>query len=900
LLGESGRIIITATFGAVCSKHYCRPIGFRTTSGSFAKIVMIARFRFLRAALIANLMLAAASLIAQKKYSPPQSPRHEYNFDLGWKFFKEDKGKVDGAAAVDFDDSAWESVGTPHTFNDVDSFRTIISHSGGDRGVWKGTAWYRKHFKLPAEAPRTKVLLEFEGFRQAAEIFLNGKAVGLSENGITAYGVDVTNALMPGNEENVLAVHVDNRTDYAERATGTRFEWNVNDFNPVYGGINRHVRLHCLSSIYQTLPLYEGLQTTGTYVYPADFAISDHSAKIVVESQVHNASADRANVELSAVIVDREGIARAKFASDSVDMVSGEKSVIEASDTLRDARFWSTEDPYLYDVYTTLTVDGKVTDVNKVTTGFRKTEFKGGAGTGGVYLNDQFVYLKGFAQRTSNEWAGLGQAYPDWMHDFTAQLIRGCNGNYIRWMHVAPQKVDAQSCDRFGIVDVAPAGDKERAVQGRQWEQRLEVMRATMISLRNHPSILFWEAGNTGIPAAQLQQMIDLEKQWDPHGGRVMGCRTLEDPATTAVAEYFGVMIGQDPRTDALKSPTQIFRAYSAQRRDRAPLIETEDFRDEGARRFWDDASPPYFGFKPGPNDTYHWNSETFALAAANRYWSYWTNRISNPDPAHSKWSGYASIYFSDSNADGRQQSSEVARTSGKVDAVRLPKEIYLATRVMQNAKPDIHILGHWTYPAQTRKTVYVVANCQAVELFVNGKSLQKVATPIDGYVFAFPDVKWEAGTLQALGYDNEREVCRQELSTAGPAKRIRLTPIVGPAGWRADGQDIALVDVEVVDDHNHRCPTDDARIDFTITGPAKWRGGYNSGKTNSTNNLYLNTECGINRVAVRSTLEAGMVEISAIRDGLEPAKLQIESKPVEFHDGLATDVPARLTATAK
>ena len=257
-----------------------------------------------------------------------------------------------------------------------------------------------------------------------------------------------------------------------------------------------------------------------TYVYPADFSIQNRTARIVVESQVRNASAERANVELSVVIVDREGTAVAKFAADSLDMVGGEKSVIEANGTLQNARFWSTEDPYLYDVYTIVTADGKLTNVNKVTTGFRKAEFKGGAGTGGVYLNDRYVYLKGFAQRSSNEWAGLGQAYPDWMHDFTAKLIRGCGGNYIRWMHIAPQRVDAEACDRFGIVELAPAGDKERAVQGRQWEQRLEVMRATMISLRNQPSILFWEAGNTGIPAAQLQQMVDLEKQWDPHGGR--------------------------------------------------------------------------------------------------------------------------------------------------------------------------------------------------------------------------------------------------------------------------------------------------------------------------------------------------------------------------------------------
>ena len=113
-------------------------------------------------------------------------------------------------------------------------------------------------------------------------------------------------------------------------------------------------------------------------------------------------------------------------------------------------------------------------------TGFRKTEFKGGAGTGGVYINDKFVYLKGFSQRTSNEWAGVGAGYPDWMHDFNAQMLRDSNGNYMRWMHVAPQKVEVEAFDRFGIVEVAPAGDKEEDAQGRQWEQRVEVMRDTL------------------------------------------------------------------------------------------------------------------------------------------------------------------------------------------------------------------------------------------------------------------------------------------------------------------------------------------------------------------------------------------------------------------------------------
>jgi beta-galactosidase len=230
-----------------------------------------------------------------------------------------------------------------------------------------------------------KIFLEFEGMRQAGDIFLNGKQIGLYENGVTAYGLDISGAVHFGNEENVLAVKLDNRTDYAERSTGTTFQWNANDFNPDHGGINRHLWLHVTGKIYQTLPLYYGLETTGVYVHAANFNIAGKSADVTVESEVRNASGDRATVELSAVIVDSGGQVRAKFDGNSVDMVDGEKSILTATGALKGARFWSPEDPYFYDVYTILTVDGKTVDVNKLVTGFRKTEFKGGAGTGGVF-----------------------------------------------------------------------------------------------------------------------------------------------------------------------------------------------------------------------------------------------------------------------------------------------------------------------------------------------------------------------------------------------------------------------------------------------------------------------------------------------------------------------------------
>jgi beta-galactosidase len=858
------------------------------------------------------LTLAIIRLTASEKFVSPVSPHEIFNFNPGWKFYK---GDLTNAERLDFDDSKWPDVAAPHTFNDVDSYQKIISHSGGDRGAWSGIVLYRKHFKLPAGAKDGKVFLEFEGLKQAGRFWVNGRFAGKYENGVTPLGLDLTRFVNFGGKENVIAVKVDNSENYVEQATGVPFQWMTRDFNPNYGGLNHDIWLHLTGKIYQTLPLYENLKTTGIYIYGANFDIKNKSCDVNIESQVRNESGDQQSITLSAVVVDADGRVCAKFRGDTSDLVDGETEIFKVTGKLENAKFWSDVNPYLYNVYTMLTVNDKVVDVQKITTGFRKAEFKGGTGTGGVYLNDKFVWLTGYAQYSENDWAGLGEAYPDWMHDYNAQLIRSTHANYIRWMHISPQAVDVRACDKAGIVEVCPAGDKESDpvlnprlqpdAATRQWEQRVEVMCDAMIYFRNNPSILFWEAGGTVITTNHMQQMVALRKQWDPNGGRVIGTRGNDvadlNNALTPLSEFYGVMISQDPRSDAILTPGKIFRGYSVDRRDRAPLIETEDFREEAARRFWDDYSPPFFGFKPGPNDTWHLNSETFCLAAAARYDDYFSNIITNTDPAHSKWSAYASIYWSDANADGRQDSSEVCRVSGKVDSVRLPKQAYYVYRVMQNDAPDIHIIGHWNYPTNTTKTIYVAANhCDSVELFVNGKSVGETNKPfnfVDSYdnknygntgcIFAFPEVAFNPGKISAVAKSGGKIVAQGEIETAGAPVKIKLTPHIGPDGLQADGSDVAFFDVEVVDVQGRRCPTDEARVDFKLDGPAIWRGGYNSGKANSINNLYLDTECGINRVAIRSTLTPGTITLTARCDGFEPSTVKIESRPMVITDGL-------------
>ncbi|HPT94033.1 MAG: sugar-binding domain-containing protein, partial [Limnochordia bacterium] len=233
----------------------------------------------------AVLMLYLSAAASAQTYTVPESPSVVYNFNLDWKFHKPAvnywplqiamNGVKDAQGRhfydPDYDDSAWEDVSLPHTFNDVDSFRSV-AHDAGDQGVWRGIAFYRKTFSLPESFAGRKVFIEFEGVRQAAYVYLNGVMVGYYEAGVTPFGFDLTKHVKFG-EKNVLAVAVDNTaargmTNYLAETrpgtapgsnTGVAFQWNTKDFNPVMGGLTRNVRLYVKPTVYQTLPLYSNL-----------------------------------------------------------------------------------------------------------------------------------------------------------------------------------------------------------------------------------------------------------------------------------------------------------------------------------------------------------------------------------------------------------------------------------------------------------------------------------------------------------------------------------------------------------------------------------------------------------------------------------------------------------------
>ena len=790
------------------------------------------------------------------------SERKKYNFNSEWKLRIGDFPK---AKDTKFDDSKWKQVTLPHAFNEDEAFKLSIEQ------LTDTVVWYRKSFQIPELKSNQKVFVEFEGVRQRGDFYLNGHYLGRHENGVMAVGFDLTPHIKEG--ENVIAVRTDNDWMYREEGTNSKFQWNDRNFNANYGGIPKNVFLYVTDNVYQTLPLYSNLKTTGVYVYAQDFDIQGRKATIHAESEVRNDSKATRQFSYQVTILDADGKLMKTFQGDKVTLKAGETKTVKASAILHNLHFWSWGYGYLYTVKTALKDDNnQVFDEVSTRTGFRKTRFAEGK----IWLNDRIIQMKGYAQRTSNEWPAVGLSVPAWLSDFSNDLMVKGNANLVRWMHVTPWKQDVESCDRVGLIQAMPAGDAEKDREGRQWEQRVELMRDAIIYNRNNPSILFYECGNKAISREHMIEMKAVRDKYDPFGGRAIGSREMLD---IREAEYGGEML-------------------YINRSEHHPMWATEYCRDEGLRKYWDEYSYPFHKegdgplYKGQPATDYNRNQDELAITMIARWYDYWRER---PGTGNRVSSGGTKIIFSDTNTHYR--GAENYRRSGVTDAMRIEKDAFYAHQVMWDGwvdteKDQTYIIGHWNYPDNTVKPVQVVSTGEEVELFLNGNSLGKGKRQYN-FLFTFDNVAFKPGKLEAVSYNKAgKEISRYAVNTAGEPASLKLTAIQNPEGFHADGADMTLIQVEVVDKDGQRCPLDNRTIQFTLKGQAEWRGGIAQGKNNHILDTNLPVECGINRALIRSTTTAGKVTLTAQAKGLPSASLTLETVPVKVTGGLSSYLP--------
>jgi len=790
-------------------------------------------------------------------------------------------GDMAEAFQPQFDDSKWKKVTLPYAFNGDEAFRKDIVN------LTDTVVWYRKTFEVKGtDLKKSKFFVEFEGVRQGADFYLNGHHLGLSENGVMACGFDLTPYIKKG--RNVIAVRCDNSWTYRSRKHNSRYQWNDRNFNANYGGIPKNVYLHVTDRLYQTLPLYSNLGTTGVYIYATDYDIPGKKAVVHVESQVCNEEKQPKTFRLCASVQDADGVTIGTLTSEPVTLRSGEKRTVSMQKGFGNLHFWSWGYGYLYTVKTFLTTDrGDETDYVVTRTGFRKTRF----GEGKIWLNDRCLMMHGYAQRTSNEWPGVGISVPAWLSDYSNDLLVKSGGNLVRWMHVTPWKQDVESCDRVGLIQAMPAGDAERDVEGPRWVQRTELMRDAIIYNRNNPSILFYECGNESISREHMLEMKAIRDEYDPHGGRAIGSREMLD---INEAEYGGEML-------------------YINKSKKHPMWAMEYCRDEGLRKYWDAYSYPYHKegegplYRGRPAREYNHNMDQFAVEMVRRWYDYWLER---PGTGTRVSSGGVKIIFSDTNTHHRGESNY--RMSGVTDAMRVPKDAYYAHQVMwsgwvEDEQARTYIVGHWNYPEGTQKPVYVVSTAKEVELFLNGRSLGKGKQSYR-YLHTFDKVTFEKGVLEAVGSDGSR----YQVMTADEPHHLRITVIENPEGMKADGADMALFEIEVLDKDGRRCPLDDRMIHFELDGEGQWIGGIGARNNkkmqqpdvnrpeglldaaatknisdNYVGSMDLPAECGVNRVLVRSTVKAGIIHLKASANGLQPAEAVVKTTACDKENDL-------------
>ena len=811
-------------------------------------------------------------------------------------------------------DETWQRVSVPHCVNAHDTFD---GHAGawGEKDQWRGTMFYRK--KIVIRDSR-KYFLEIESIRQTARVRVNGKDCGFYDAGIAACGFDLTDAIKEG--ENEIEIETDSRT---ASEGGADYQWNESSFNPVQGGLTGNVKLHVKpSKTYLTLPLYSTLGTVGTYIWAEDFDFEKGAATLHVEAEVAGDSPHKIRFTVNGQTFDGE---------------TGRATGLV---------FWSPDTPHLYDVTVTLVDDaGNVLDAETIRTGFRKVEYD--FEKGGLFINGKNFTLPGYAQRSVDCWAAIGLP-TDWLMDWEMALVRESNANHIRWMHVAAKPNAVRACDKMGVVITCPAGDKESESKGKYWEQRVAAMRDVVIYYRNSPSVFFWEAGNNQISPAHMREMRLLKEQYDPHGGRFMGCRTLNKPDQIAEAEYVGTMIN---RLDAgaFASMKSLGRYI--------PMMETEFCREEAPRRVWDDFTPPDFdyvnrwlgrGNRENYFDAHDKTQEDIARSnASDAGWSYfWGNRVNGK--AAKYYTGWAMLCWSDMVELGRNSASENSRVSGRVDAVRIKKENFYVLQTLQSEVPAAKILGHWSYPPFTddnywyhgrrdtghhwewtdeklrrdplHKTVYVIGSkhVASMELLVNGKS-KGVQTETDHspFVYVFPGIDvTESGCVEAIARDgNGNEIARDRIETVGAPVKIAAKVTTGPEGWLADGSDIAMVDLSLVDSNGRVLPYASDKLEFSLAfepqtillratrygGQANhesrttsheplFMGGYNSGTFRGDEHHpspigtnWVRFECGETRVFLKAGFDPGKVVLTAkCENGIETAiELALKPNPV-------------------
>lgn len=733
-----------------------------------------------------------------------------------------DKNKAERYKSKD-----WRHVDLPHDWcvegpfaNDsLKKIEGVVAHGCYPAGI----GYYRKEFSIPQGDEGKKISLEFDGIFRNSTVWVNGHLMGHHLSGYTPSSYDLTDVLRYGNEgTNVILVKVDAR-DYE----GWWYEGC---------GIYRHVWLQ------KTDRLHVGRY--GTYVTTP--TITDSEATVKVQTTISNEYGVGKQLKLVSKILDMAGnVLDVKESPVHVDAFRQIDVVQQGK--VKNPKRWSPETPDLYQLKTELVADGQVVDSYETTFGIRTVEVR----KDGFYLNGKHYPVKGTANH--QDYAGVGVAVPDKIHEYRISLLKqmGCNAYRTAHNPTTPEIMDI--CDRKGMLFL----DENRLLSSSK--EGLDDLETLILRDRNHPSVFMWCLENeeklegTATGRRILQTMADVAHRLDPTRQVTAGMNHgWNENGYSQTLDVVGYNYGQRKQ--------QYVKDHEAHPDRLMFVTETASF--VATRGEYEDSKEK--GVVSNMGNGVGWGT----LPGAD-----WADVVKYP---------FLSGMFAWTGFDYRGEPTPyyhwptVVSHFGIMDLCGFPKDGYYAYKAAWTKEPVLHIFPHWNWPDKVGKEVKLMGytNCDEVELVVNGKSLGRLK------VEPFERLQWNAvyapGKVVAKGWQKGKLVVKEVVETTGKVAKLSMASDVDVL--KADGKDVAIVNIAMLDSKGRVVPTADNRVRFSIQGAGKII-GVGNGDPNchesekADNRKAFNGYC---QVLVQADKKAGDILLKAESDGLSSRTLRI------------------------
>jgi beta-galactosidase len=809
--------------------------------------------------LVPNGLSRAHALLARsaaEEAAEAVPPRERLLFDFGWKFFQghasdplrdlgfgKDQGDFSKSGGFEFatekfDDSKWRALNLPHDWAvELPFVRDEDLQPHGYKPLGRkypetSVGWYRRSFDVAKEDLGRRITIEFDGAFRSALVFLNGYFIGRNDNGYAPFHFDVTDFVNYG-AKNFLVVRMD-----ASFGDGWFYEG---------AGIYRHVWLTKTDALH-----------LGKWESHVRATVKGTSAAINLATTVDNKSQKAETCRVRWQILDAAGKVVATADAVPQSIAADVSATFSANANLPAATLWSPETPYIYSVVVSVESNGKVRDAERIHFGVRDLKWDADKG---FFLNGKRVEIKGTCNHQDH--AGVGAALPDRLQYYRLGVLKEMGGNAVRTSHNMPTPEWVEACDRMGMMMMCETRLMSANPEGMA---QLETM---IKRYRNSPSIILWSMGN--------EEWIMMPQEQGPRVLADMIQRTHElDPTRMCTAAVNGSFESHFPEGLDVMGFNYNLKEHDPYhaKHPKQPSVGSETASTVSTRGIYSTDSLRNWVSAYDLNHT-SWSQ------LAEEWWKFYAAR---------EWlaGGFAWTGFDYRGEPTPYGWPSINSQFGIVDMCGFPKDNFYYYKAWWGSEPVLHLFPHWNWDQREGEpiSVWVHSNLDSVELFLNGKSQgSKKVEPLTHLEWS---VKYEPGVLEARGTKDGKVLLTEKRETTGEIHSIRLTADRNEIN--ADGEDLSILKVEVLDKEGRVVPTANHIILFKISGEGAII-GVGNGDPNcqeSDKELKRSVFNGLAQVIVQSTRTAGTITVEAYNEywphpKLEGTKITITTKKVEL-----------------